>query len=338
MSATQQGSGGTQLPGALRRYWHPVATSDGVGDNPVHVDLLDVGIVLYRDPQGVVALEDLCIHRGTPLSLGRVTPSGTIQCGYHGWQFNAQGVCTHIPSKGSGGSIPRKARVTSFRTVERYGLVWCALEEPQVPLPSWPYGEWDKPEYRNIMLDAHHWNSSAGRVVDNFLDISHLAFVHGGVLATDDEAVMPALHIKHTDDGLYFNRREREAQTPHSQAGEMIFWEYFVTLPFTAHIKKTTEGGRETVISLLCSPTSAKRTTFFFGLGRNYETDPQHDQRFIDFHYDVSEQDRRIVEQQRPEEIPTSLREELHVRDADAVSMAYRRLLAGMGTPANQLP
>jgi len=327
-----------QIVRELRRYWHPVATSASVSGTPLHVDLLDVGIVLYRDAQGVTALEDLCIHRGTPLSLGKVTPNGTIQCGYHGWQYDSTGACTYIPSKGRGGTIPRKARVEAFLTTERYGLVWCALEEPRAPLPSWPYDEWDKAGYRHVMLDAHIWNSSAGRVVDNFLDVSHLAFVHKGILATDDEAVMPEQRIERTPYGLYYCRKETEAATPHSDPGDLIFWEYFVYSPFTAHIKKTTPSGRETIISLLASPTSAKKTTFFFGLGRNYQTEPEHDQKFIDFHYDVSEQDRRIVEQQRPEEIPTSLREELHVKDADAASTAYRRLLADLGAPPDQLP
>jgi Vanillate O-demethylase oxygenase C-terminal domain len=41
----------------------------------------------------------------------------------------------------------------------------------------------------------------------------------------------------------------------------------------------------------------------------------------------VLEQDRMIVESQRPERIPTDLREELHLKVPDATGIAYRRLL-----------
>jgi phenylpropionate dioxygenase-like ring-hydroxylating dioxygenase large terminal subunit len=323
----------------LRKYWHPVAMGKTVEKEPVHVKLLDEGVVLYRDADGqVAALKDLCIHRGTPLSLGKVTPHGTIQCAYHGWEFDGTGRCTFIPAKGKSASIPGAARAEPFRAVEKYDLIWVALDEPETPLPDWPYGEWDKPGYRHVMLDAHFWKTSAGRTVDNFLDIAHLPFVHEGILAAEEEGLVPEYQVDHTPYGLYFSREESELDTPHSTAGENIFWEYFLYMPFTAHIKKTTDSGKETIITLLASPTSNKETTFFFGIGRNYELEPENDQKFVDFHYTVSAQDRRIIEQQRPEEIPTDLREELHIKIPDATSMAYRRLLAALGTPADQLP
>jgi phenylpropionate dioxygenase-like ring-hydroxylating dioxygenase large terminal subunit len=44
----------------------------------------------------------------------------------------------------------------------------------------------------------------------------------------------------------------------------------------------------------------------------------------------VFEQDRMIVESQRPEKIPVDLREELHVR-SDKLAVAYRRWLHELG-------
>ena len=38
-----------------------------------------------------------------------------------------------------------------------------------------------------------------------------------------------------------------------------------------------------------------------------------------------------MVESQRPEELPLDLSEELHLRGPDAGTLAYRRLLAGLG-------
>ena len=68
-------------------------------------------IVLYRDSEGKpVALEDRCVHRSVPLSLGRVR-GDRIECGYHGMQFDGRGQCVRIPGQST---IPASARVRSY--------------------------------------------------------------------------------------------------------------------------------------------------------------------------------------------------------------------------------
>jgi phenylpropionate dioxygenase-like ring-hydroxylating dioxygenase large terminal subunit len=323
----------------LEGYWHPVALeSDLKGDEPLSVRLLDRQLVVFRSGTDVAVLEDLCIHRGTPLSLGRIDEKGFIQCGYHGWTFDRSGQCQGIPARGSEASVPRKARVAAFKATIRFGLVWCLIGPEKAPLPEWPSGEWDSPDFRNVMLPSTHWKSSAGRAIDNFLDLAHLPFVHEGALGTSDDAAVTGYSVSATAFGFTFSRREREISTPHSSDGEELLWENFIYFPFTAHIRKSTPSGRTTVISLIAAPTSSKETDFFFGLSRNYDTEPQSDQTYIDFHYEVSAQDRRIVEQQKPEAIPTSLREELHIKGVDDASMAYRKMLSDIGLSAEVIP
>jgi vanillate O-demethylase monooxygenase subunit len=55
------------------------------------------------------------------------------------------------------------------------------------------------------------------------------------------------------------------------------------------------------------------------------------DDRFIEKSNTVATQDRAIVEQQRPEELPVDLAEEMHVRGPDDPAVVYRRMLAGIG-------
>lgn len=45
-------------------------------------------------------------------------------------------------------------------------------------------------------------------------------------------------------------------------------------------------------------------------------------------------QDQRIVEEQRPEEVPVDLSEELHVKGPDAIAIEYRRFMAELGVSA----
>src|SRR5262245_108257 len=81
----------------LRRCWHPVAYGYEVTDKPVAATLLDESIVVWRTSDGRAhAMRDLCIHRGTALSLGGV-PDDCIVCPYHACRYDASGACVRIP-------------------------------------------------------------------------------------------------------------------------------------------------------------------------------------------------------------------------------------------------
>ena len=60
---------------------------------------------------------------------------------------------------------------------------------------------------------------------------------------------------------------------------------------------------------------------------------------FVDFQQVILEQDRVVVESQRPEELPIDLSEELHIKGVDRVSIDYRRWLGEIAasTPATSL-
>ena len=84
--------------------------------------------MVFRDEQGKPAvLSDTCIHRGASLSAGKCKEDGTVQCPYHGWRFNSQGVCTRIPSIGKTTKPPPRARVDSYPVEEKYGIVFAFL-------------------------------------------------------------------------------------------------------------------------------------------------------------------------------------------------------------------
>ena len=134
----------------LGRYWHPVALSDEVQGQPVGRTLLDEQLVLFRADGRVAALHDLCVHRGTPLSLGSLHGSNIV-CAYHGWTYNGEGVCVRIPSVPPDRAIPEKARVASYRAAERYGLVWVCLDEASSSIPEFP--ELEDDTQRCALLD-----------------------------------------------------------------------------------------------------------------------------------------------------------------------------------------
>ncbi len=162
--------------------------------------------------------------------------------------------------------------------------------------------------------------------------------VHEGVLGSRDNTVVAEHTVEDRGDTLYYYLEAPEPAALHSGEDDMIRWEYFLTGPFTIHLSKTVPGGHRTLISMVASPTDHGVTNMFLWLARNYDTEAAHDQEFIDFTHTIMEQDRVIVESQRPEEIPTDLRDELHLKVPDASGIAYRKRLGELQGVASFLP
>ena len=94
--------------------WHPVARSSAVLEGGiVAARLLGEDIILWRAEGHILAWQDLCIHRGTRLSLGTVTDDNQLKCPYHGWSYNTEGHCTLIPAHPEQ-KPPTKAKVKTF--------------------------------------------------------------------------------------------------------------------------------------------------------------------------------------------------------------------------------
>ncbi|MDO8370331.1 MAG: aromatic ring-hydroxylating dioxygenase subunit alpha [Polaromonas sp.] len=146
-------------------------------------------IVMFRKTDGTVAaLEDACWHRLLPLSMGRLD-GDEVTCGYHGLVFNAQGRCTHMPSQET---LNPSACVRAYPVVEKHRFVWIWPGDPAQADPA--------------LVPDMHWNDDpawAGDgklitvkcdyrlVVDNLMDLTHEAFVHGSSIGNREVAEAP---------------------------------------------------------------------------------------------------------------------------------------------------
>jgi phenylpropionate dioxygenase-like ring-hydroxylating dioxygenase large terminal subunit len=310
---------------ALRHHWHPVARSEGVGAKPVPTTLLDESIVLYRAEGQAVALKDLCIHRGTPLSLGSIEGANLV-CAYHGWTYGPDGACVRIPSIPSDRPIPRKARVDRYNVEERYGLVWVSLDEPRRPVPDFP--EVEDLAYHTYFHDSPNWQTSAARFIENFIDMSHFPWVHGGLLGDRQKPITPDYIIEHRNGEMFF---EAESQTPKERqapGGERIAMR--IVPPFAVVFDRILQDGGRYVVTVIAAPLSSKESRLYKFVSRNYELD-RPDESFRAFSEVVMDQDRLMVEKQRPEELPLDLSAEMHIKGPDNVAVEYRRILAELG-------
>src|SRR5882724_7727426 len=89
----------------LMNEWFAVAWSTSVPTEQLQpVRVLNHDLVLWRSDEGVHAWRDLCVHRGSRLSLGRIYQSeegACVICPYHGWEYASSGKCVRIPAQPS---------------------------------------------------------------------------------------------------------------------------------------------------------------------------------------------------------------------------------------------
>ena len=304
----------------LRKYWHPVARAANLNQGPVAAQLLDEQVVLFRMDGEVVALQDLCAHRGTALSLGWLEDD-EIVCHYHGWRYDKTGTCTLIPSLPEGRRIPPSAGVPRYRAEERYGLVWLALEEPRHPIPSYP--SYDDENWATVLYEDFRWRANAARVIENLLDHTHFPWVHNKFLGDRNYPVYPDIHPEILDDGMSYAFEDHRNGTKRS---DRLF------LPFSIDItlSKIGPNGFNYAMFFTACRVSAKETLHWFFASRDWSlTTPDEDA--ADFDVRVLAQDKAVVESQRPEELPRDLTAALHLTGTDAGALNYRRMLRDRG-------
>ncbi len=163
----------------LRDYWYVAAWSDEVSRAPLARTVLSEDLVLFRKEDGtVVVLEDRCAHRRLPLSAGQVV-GDTLRCGYHGLVYDGSGKCVKIP----GQARPDEVGVKAYPVVERdrFVLVWMGdpalADESRIVSflklsdPGW-----------GVTKVRLHVKGNYLLIVDNLLDLSHVAYVHNSTI------------------------------------------------------------------------------------------------------------------------------------------------------------
>jgi vanillate O-demethylase monooxygenase subunit len=193
---------------AVRTYpansWYVVATSDEVGREPLGRRALDTPVVLYRTLAGAaVALEDRCVHRPYPLSLGRVE-GDCIVSGYSGFVYDSQGICVRVPTQDH---VPFGAGVRAFPVHEDGTFVWAWLGDPAVaflhPPPQTPW--LSDPRWASF---GDQWDTEASILLlhENFADITHVAVVDPYIAPPVLRSAPPPLEVEVTETTVSFFR------------------------------------------------------------------------------------------------------------------------------------
>ncbi len=312
--------------------WHVVARSEHVPEFKVtRARLLGEDMVVWRHRGDVMVWRDLCVHRGTRLSLGQVTELG-LECPYHGWTYGESGRCVHIPSRPD--QVPSsKACARVYTATERYGLVWVSPGQPTNGLSCLPsYDEWDDPTYRHVLGGPYMVKASAPRLIENFLDVTHLPFVHDGILGTRDRPEVSSYEVRTGSDGITATDIHTHTPNPDgSGEAKVAQWLYRVLRPFTAYIRLSVpdNSAHRYTMFFTVTPVDEHNSVGWMWNSMNYNHGMS-DEDFGAYIDEIVWQDIPIVESQRPELLPLDLQTELHVR-ADKTAIAYRRWLKDLG-------
>lgn len=283
----------------VRNAWYVASWSVDLEESKPHaISILGDPIVIYRSAGVLAALEDRCVHRLAPLSLGRCE-GANLRCMYHGLLFGPQGSVLEIPGQDL---IPPQAKVRSYPVVDRHSWIWVWMGDPakadDALIP--PAVGFDDPDYilGHGQLD---YAAEARLINDNLLDFSHLTYVHAASFQSDPDFANVLPSITPVPRGVRYRRwiestlgsSSRKSETPMDN-----YMSYEFLLPgillmqtgvFPLGTAKacdfgdpdlTTAVGSLTFTSQAVTPMTDRSARYFFSWGphRNYGDEALRDQ------------------------------------------------------------
>jgi len=260
--------------------WYVACRSEELARKPRAVTVHGTPLVLFRDAEGEPgALLDRCVHRNAPLSEGRVLPSGQLECRYHGWRFDVEGRCRHVPcliegegsEPGEGGAgIPAAEgrSVEACAVLERDGFVWVYAdpgEEPEgepFPLPLL-----DAPGYTTVVR-RFDVEGTLHATAENILDVPHTAYLHRGLFRGGEPETRITAEVRRWPDRVeaeYMGESRPPglaARLLSPSGGAVQHWDRFI-LPSVAQVEYRMGPENHFLVTNLLTPVSDFATRIF---------------------------------------------------------------------------
>jgi len=202
----------------INNQWYAVLSSHEVKKNKVlGVRRLGKDLVFFRSSNGELACVDhLFAHRKASLAKGWVQDDH-IKCPFHGIEYDASGKCVYVPSDGRASKLDyERFHLTSYPVREIGGIVflWHGEDKPT-----------HEPDYFDVITDPSYaydhvsdaWQVDYSRVIENQLDVSHLAFVHHNTIGRGGKMLCNGPKVEWLDDHTMrtsANNEKDVGQTP----------------------------------------------------------------------------------------------------------------------------
>ena len=332
----------------IKNCWYVVGWSSEVeADTFLKRTVINVPLVVWRKLNGdAVAVEDMCCHRGAPLSAGR-REGDCLRCMYHGLKFDETGACVEIPGQPR---IPPGMRVRAFPIVERSKWLWVWMGDADKADPALiPDTHWlDDPQWRSLQ-GYTHYDTNYLLIADNLLDLAHLPYVHPTTLGGSEDYAANLPKTEMLERGVHVKRWTLNTTPPgfvqkvRPFPGKVDRWNHYDFLVPGVFIMDSgmldagqgaQEGNRENAAMFhgcqALTPETDSSTHYFFAHPHNFAIeDPQVTQSIHDSVVEAFEEDRTMITLQSRS---LSLREDfkmLPIR-ADEALGRFRWLVAKM--------
>jgi phenylpropionate dioxygenase-like ring-hydroxylating dioxygenase large terminal subunit len=325
----------TNLHPGLADFWHPVALSAEVSDQPVGVRLAGQGWVLVRLEGTVAAFPDICPHRRARLSAGQVV-DGTLQCRYHGWRYAADGACVEIPALGDDASIPGRATLPRPAAVaEQDGMVWLAPRSPRAATPTLSCGLTGA-EVATVIMPVLRVPANAAILIDNFLDEAHLPFVHAATIGgagpepiTRAEIDRQGLAFTAVREHTFTNLTDPAVVDGTRSAVQRRRMTYGYQAPLTATLLlEMLDEGTWQFLTFTVQPEDQQSCRVYQTLTAPGMTDAGQAQTAVDYEMSIFAEDLDLQQAALSGlDFPLDPAAELHTR-ADRIAVEFRRVLA----------
>lgn len=320
--------------------WYAIATVSQVTVRPSSVRFLGQEIVLRRAADGCIqAMAGRCAHRGCSLAKGWIKDDRLV-CPYHGWQYRGDGECVHIPALRADESIPMHARVRAFPVQEHHGFAWLwwsstGLEPTEFTAVI--------PELDQLVLHPggdiqFRYQTHYTRTLENGIDPTHAAFVHGASIGkADPNADLSLNPYELLPDGDSFYAQMPIKVTKINGLARLFlkgrgspFKEYRYVFPNL--VVSTIHFGRFSLAALQAHvPEDDRSTTVRVTNARNF----MHSMPLLSRWFDrvtcktgtkISTEDEAVISDQRPRAVVFRGSREVLVR-SDEILVAFRRLM-----------
>ncbi|MDE0309895.1 MAG: aromatic ring-hydroxylating dioxygenase subunit alpha [Acidiferrobacterales bacterium] len=172
---------GTPAGEYYRRFWHPVYTTEELGELPEAIRILGEDLVLFRygeqrDRIGLVHKH--CLHRRASLEYGKCEDNG-IRCCYHGWLFAPDGEILEMPAESSktADMLRKTARLGAYPVIEYRGLIFAYMGPPD-DQPDFPI--YDACLYEDMTSAVYKapYRCNWIQILDAILDPTHTTYLH----------------------------------------------------------------------------------------------------------------------------------------------------------------
>ena len=165
----------------LPLYWK-ITKANKITNKPSKFIFDNFPIAMYRDNNNkIVAISDICIHRGASLSQGKLLPNNCLQCPYHGWEYY-DGLVETVPgipgTKKNTFGVPR----FEIKNINDDIYVRPSFDINSKKGVSYYHTVYIPPEANDsnfVRVSGVRWLKRPNNLVtENVLDMMHISYVH----------------------------------------------------------------------------------------------------------------------------------------------------------------